>query len=142
MMDFYGFYTGKIFDAYEWLGAHVTEQGVVFRTFAPNAKGSVLLWNGQEIPMQRIHDGNFYEVTVSQAKAGECYEYRIYGQNDVPVDHCEPYGFGMQMRPDHKSVIRNLYDYQFHDEKWMKARCDHREKPLNMHVVCIRQHLL
>ena len=23
-MDFYGFYTGKVFDAYKYLGAHVT----------------------------------------------------------------------------------------------------------------------
>ena len=27
-MDFYGFYTGKIFDAYKYLGAHVEEKGV------------------------------------------------------------------------------------------------------------------
>ena len=26
-MDFYGFYTGKIFDAYKYLGAHVEEKG-------------------------------------------------------------------------------------------------------------------
>ena len=37
MMDFYGFYTGKIFDAYQYLGAHVEKNGVVFRTFAPLA---------------------------------------------------------------------------------------------------------
>ena len=39
-MDFYGFYTGKIFDAYQYLGAHVVEEGVVFRTFAPSASRS------------------------------------------------------------------------------------------------------
>ena len=37
IMDFYGFYTGKVFDAYKYLGAHVTKEGVVFRTFAPSA---------------------------------------------------------------------------------------------------------
>ena len=37
IMDIYGFYTGQIFDAYQWLGAHVLENGVVFRNFAPNA---------------------------------------------------------------------------------------------------------
>ena len=26
-MDFYGFYTGKIFDAYEFLGAHPDKDG-------------------------------------------------------------------------------------------------------------------
>ena len=36
-MDFYGFYTGKIFDAWEYLGAHIEKDGVTFRTFAPGA---------------------------------------------------------------------------------------------------------
>ena len=37
-MDFYGFYTGKIFDAYQFLGAHTESAGgVTFRTFAPGA---------------------------------------------------------------------------------------------------------
>ena len=36
-MDFYGFYTGKIFDAHKYLGAHTEKQGVTFRTFAPSA---------------------------------------------------------------------------------------------------------
>ena len=31
-MDFYGFYTGKIFDAYQYLGAHTEKTGVTFRT--------------------------------------------------------------------------------------------------------------
>ena len=37
-MDYYGFYTGKIFDAYRYLGAHVEEEGVTFCTFAPSAQ--------------------------------------------------------------------------------------------------------
>lgn len=37
-MDFYGFYTGKEFEAYRFLGAHACEKGTVFRTFAPNAQ--------------------------------------------------------------------------------------------------------
>lgn len=132
-MDLYGFYTGKDFHAYEWLGAHVTGQGVTFRTFAPNAKGVVLLWNGEAIPMQRIYDGNFYEVHVVNAKEGDVYEYRIYGQNDQAVEHCDPYGFCMQFRPDHKSVIRNLREYEFHDERWMRSRDDRMDKPVNIY---------
>ena len=127
------FYRGMSFQAYEWLGAHVQEHGVVFRTFAPNAKGVVLLWNDQEIPMNRILDGNFYEVYIQDAKPGECYEYRIYGQNGDCIDHCDPYGFGMQMRPDHKSVIRNLYNYQFQDDAWMNKRNECREQPFNVY---------
>lgn len=132
-MNTYDFYTGMSFQAYEWLGAHIEENGVVFRTYAPNAKRVVLLWNSQSIEMNRVLDGNFYEIYVENAKYGECYEYRIYGQNGSCIDHCDPYGFGMQMRPEHKSVIRNLYDYKFHDEIWMNNRSDCKDKPLNIY---------
>ena len=132
-MNIYDFYTGMSFQAYEWLGAHIEENGVVFRTYAPNAKRVVLLWNNQSIEMNRVLDGNFYEIYVENAKYGECYEYRIYGQNGKCIDHCDPYGFGMQMRPEHKSVIRNLYDYKFHDEIWMNNRSDCKDKPLNIY---------
>ena len=132
-MNTYDFYTGMSFQAYEWLGAHIEENGVVFRTYAPNAKRVVLLWNSQSIEMNRVLDGNFYEIYVENAKYGECYEYRIYGQNGKCIDHCDPYGFGMQMRPEHKSVIRNLYDYKFHDEIWMNNRSDCKDKPLNIY---------
>ena len=37
-MNIYDFYTGMSFQAYEWLGAHIEENGVVFRSYAPNAK--------------------------------------------------------------------------------------------------------
>ncbi len=42
-MDFYGFYTGKIFDAYRFLGAHPEAEGVTFRTFAPGAARIALI---------------------------------------------------------------------------------------------------
>ena len=59
-MDFYGFYTGTEFHAHEYLGAHVTDDGVVFRVFAPAARGIAVIgefneWNGE--PMHKIYDG-------------------------------------------------------------------------------------
>ena len=52
-MDFHGFYTGQIFDAYEWMGAHYTEKETTFRTFAPQAKNVELLLAGKMIPMKK-----------------------------------------------------------------------------------------
>ena len=132
-MDLYGFYTGQIFDAYQWLGAHVLENGVVFRTFAPNAGRVELLWNGNAIPMMPVCNGQFYEITVVDAKEGDRYEYRIYGQNGEATDHCDPFGFGMELRPEHQSIVRNLDDYAFGDQEWMNSRSDMREKPLNIY---------
>ena len=73
-MDFYGFYTGKIFDAYKYLGAHVEEKGVTFRTFAPSASRITLIGefnDWQEWEMNKVSDGNFWECYVPQAKAGQ-----------------------------------------------------------------------
>jgi len=135
-MDMYGFYTGKIFDAYEYLGCHVTEKGSVFRVFAPGAlKISVIgdFNHWTETEMRKIYDGNFWECEVSGAVEGMRYKYRIYRQNGQFIDHCDPYGYGMELRPQNASVIRNLFTYQFHDDKWLRSRTDCKDKPLNIY---------
>ncbi len=135
-MDKYGFYTGKIFDAYEYLGCHLTGQGAVFRTFAPAAQRIALIgeFNGwTETEMHKIQDGHFWECEVDGAKAGMMYKYRIYKRDGSCMDHCDPYGFGMELRPQSASYIRDLAAYQFHDEAWMKSRTDRKDKPLNIY---------
>ncbi len=52
-MDFYSFYKGYNFNAHDYLGSHVTENGIVFRTFAPDAVAVSLLINGKEILMKK-----------------------------------------------------------------------------------------
>lgn len=133
-MDMYGFYTGQEFHAYEYLGAHFTAEGVVFRTFAPNALRVSLLLHDAELPMAAVYDGNFYEITVPDAKAGDRYEYRIYGRDGRCVDHCDPFGFEMELRPRHRSVLCDLSAYCFQDRKWEKqGRSVQKEKPLNIY---------
>lgn len=135
-MDFYGFYTGKIFDAYKYLGAHVEGEKTVFRTFAPSASrisviGEFNQWT--ESPMEKIHDGNFWEFAADEAKPGMMYKYRIYDKSGKWIDHCDPYGYGMELRPNTASIIRKMDAYRFHDGKWMKNRSDRRKLPLNIY---------
>ena len=137
-MDMYGFYSGKVFDAYKYLGAHVKENEVTFRTFAPNAKKIELIgefndWNG--IEMKRADDDNFFECTIENAKPGMLYKYKIYDKNGRCVDHCDPYGFGMEVRPNTASIIRDLDEYNFNDDEWIKRRDDCKDKPLNIYEV-------
>ena len=137
-MDFYGFYTGKIFDAYKYLGAHVEEKGVTFRTFAPSASRITLIGefnDWQEWKMNKVSDGNFWECYVPQAKAGQMYKYKIYDRNGNPVDHCDPYGFGMELRPSSASIIRDMSKYKFKDSQWLQSRSDCRKKPLNIYEI-------
>ena len=135
-MDYYGFYTGNVFDAYRHLGAHLDETGAVFRTFAP-AAGRVSLigeFSGwQEVPMDREHDGNFWLRRVEGAAAGMMYKYRIYDRSGGFTDHCDPYGFGMELRPNCASILRDLSAYRFSDGAWMDARSDCKNGPLNIY---------
>ena len=101
-MDFYGFYTGRIFDAHEYLGAHPGPGGTTFRVFAPSARAVELLALDRVLPMQKIYDGNFYELTLPEAGPGTVYAYRVHPRQGDPVDHCDPYGFDMELRPDHR----------------------------------------
>ena len=137
-MDFYGFYTGTEFHAHEYLGAHVTDDGVVFRVFAPAARGIAVIgefneWNGE--PMHKIYDGNFWECVIPTAKVGQMYKYRIYDQNGGCLDRCDPYGRRMELRPHSASIICGGGKQKFTDEKWLKDREDISTKPLNIYEV-------
>ncbi len=138
MMDFYGFYTGKVFDAYRFLGAHPEAKGVTFRTFAPGAARISLIGeftDWQEMEMHKIYDGNFWECYAENAAPGMMYKYRIYKHGNSYIDHCDPYGFGMELRPNTASYIRDLSDYTYHDSIWMQKRTDCKDKPLNIYEI-------
>ena len=137
-MDFYGFYTGKEFEAYRFLGAHACEKGTVFRTFAPNAQRISLIGefnDWQETPMQKVHDGNFWECYAETAQKGMMYKYKIYGADGSCIDHCDPYGFYAELRPNSASIIYDTTNYHFTDGEWMKKRSIHRQAPLNIYEV-------
>jgi 1,4-alpha-glucan branching enzyme len=134
-MDFYRFYTGTEFEAYQYLGAHFSPERTVFRTFAPGAEQVSLLLGSEEILMNRIYDGNFYEIEVSNLKEGVTYEYRIDKNHRGYTDHCDPYGFGMELRPSHRSIVRNMDNYEFRDKNWMKQRKDTQSLPVNIYEI-------
>ncbi|MDE6519489.1 MAG: 1,4-alpha-glucan branching protein GlgB [Ruminococcus sp.] len=136
-MDIYGFYKGDCFNAYEYLGAHIENKGTIFRTYAPNAsKVSVIgdFTDWKDLPMEKVADGNFYELFCPQAKEGMRYKYRIYDKNNNFIDHCDPYGYSSELRPGTCSVIRSL-EYKFHDSRWLNKRTDFRDKPVNIYEV-------
>ena len=137
-MDIYGFYTGKIFDAYDFLGCHLDRNRGYFRTYAPNASrvtviGEFTGWKDYE--MNRIHDGKFWELITDGVEDGMMYKYRIYGRDGSVTEHCDPYGFGMELRPDSASIARDMNRYVFHDTKWMRDRSDCRRGPLNIYEI-------
>lgn len=137
-MDKYGFYTGKILNAYKYLGCHLTKEGAVFRTFAPAATKIAIIGefnNWSEEPMKKIYDGNFWECEIPNVKAGMQYKYRIYRKDNTFIDHADPYGFGMEIPPMSASVVCDLFSYKWNDKNWMKTRTDCKESALNIYEV-------
>ena len=137
-MDFWKFDKGLEFEAYNFLGAHITEDGVVFRTYAPRAVAVSVMGefsNWQEIPMKRIHDGRFWEGLAEHAVHGQMYKFRICQKDGRCVDHADPYAFFSELRPNTASVIYDMDRYTFRDEEWTKQRTDNIDRPLNIYEV-------
>ena len=135
-MDLHGFYTGAVFDAYEYLGGHLTEEGAVFRTYAPSARqvsviGAFSGW--AELPMERTANGQFWSCRVPGARAGQKYKYRVYRPDGSCLDRCDPYGFAMELRPQCASLLWDLDAYQFHDGAWMARRTPGPAGPGNIY---------
>ena len=143
-MNIQDFYSGHEFFAHTYLGAHLEGEGATFRTFAPAADGIVVLWwplgddgepscdEPRTVEMHRVEDGNFYEASIPGASEGDLYQFRIYHGGRY-VDHADPYGYGTELRPGHRSVIRDLGGYQWGDTQWMGERTSRTNAPLNIY---------
>lgn len=137
-MDIFSFYKGEEFEAFNYLGAHVNGGETVFRTYAPNASKAAVIGDfsdWKELPMKPVEDGRFFELAVSGVIEGMRYKYRIYDKKGEFIDHCDPYGFGMELRPGTCSVIRDIGGYSFTDGEWLENRSDCRDKPMNIYEV-------
>lgn len=121
-MDFDKFYRGFEYKAYEFLGAHLQGDGTVFRVYAPAASSVKLLIKGESMDMGRIWNGQFWELYVPGVFAGERYMFGINGSDGIYTERCDPYGFQMEVRPAHKSIVCNTGLYEFKDQDWMNSR--------------------
>ncbi len=128
------FYSGNSFDSYEWLGAHTDLGGTMFRVFAPHAQKVAVIGsfnNWQPADMIHVGDDNFWGLYIAGAKAGDMYKFRIYTDSGF-TDHCDPYAFGSQLRPENASIIRDI-SYNFDDYDWMCRRGTWHGDALNIY---------
>lgn len=134
-LDMHSFYMGDVFDAYKFFGAHTDSSGTVFRTFAPNAFRVTIIgeWNGWK-EEEMTKSGQIFTYSSSEAVKGQMYKYVIYSRSGR-AEHCDPYGFAMELRPAFASIITNLLDYRFTDEKWMESRTKNYDEPMNIYEV-------
>ena len=61
------------------------------------------------------------------------YKYKIRPAAGGEADHCDPYGFWMELRPGSASALWPLGGYRFTDESWMAARSRAFDAPVNIY---------
>lgn len=134
------FYDGKMFDAYKYMGAHKEGDKIRFTTYAPRAKRIAVMGEFNEWKeefLEKDGQSGFFTVVSQDAKEGQMYKYCIYGEDGIMNQHCDPYGFEMELRPGACSIIRSLDGYEFDDRDWMEGRSAGLKGPVNiyeMHV--------
>ena len=132
----YLFKQGNNFESQRFFGAHFEGDCVIFRTYAPGAQAVELIgeFNGwQGMPMAREGQGGVFSCRIQGAKPGMLYKYKIRPAAGGEADHCDPYGFWMELRPGSASALWPLGGYRFTDESWMAARSRAFDAPVNIY---------
>ncbi len=125
--------------AYTFLGCHPTEEGFVFRVWAPHAKAVSLVgdftnWNAEAISMQNI-GGGIWETTAKEAKEYDNYKYRIEGKKTLYKS--DPYAFHSATRPETASKVYDISGFSWTDEAYRKRkrRKNALQAPMNIYEV-------
>lgn len=137
---------GTHFEAYNMLGAHVTEvngvRGVRFAVWAPNAEvvsviGDFNDWDSRVNPM-RLRTAGIWEIFVPGLGEGSRYKYfvrsRFHGHR---AEKADPYAFYCEVPPKSASVVWDIDKYSWNDTEWMGARerTDLLKQPVTIYEV-------
>ncbi|HET9093256.1 MAG TPA: 1,4-alpha-glucan branching protein GlgB [Acidimicrobiales bacterium] len=130
--DLYLFNEGRLFQAYERLGAHLDGDRTSFAVWAPNAREVSVVhdrngWAPGLDLLEPVGSSGVWAGEVAGLPAGTRYKYRIVPASGRPRDKADPFAFAGERPPLTASVVADLsYDWQ--DADWMAGR-RHRQGP-------------
>ncbi len=135
------FASGNSAHAGDYLGAHITENGAIFRVWAPNAVRVSLVgdfngWTPEATPMDDI-GGGIWETEIAGLSKPMAYKFAISAKDGQTLWKADPYGTFSEVRPASASVLYDLNGYNWGDEKWLVRRRKHKvyNNPLNIYEV-------
>ncbi|WKY47818.1 1,4-alpha-glucan branching protein GlgB [Eubacteriaceae bacterium ES3] len=116
------------FKSYSVLGAHLKETKCIFRVWAPNAQsvsvvGDFNNWDTTNAIMKQ-GSGGVWELEIPDLSEGDLYKYALV-QSDGKLSYkADPYAFFSEHKPKTASIIHNLNQYQWQDERWLTSRAN------------------
>ena len=148
-MPLHLFHHGENFNAYELYGAHAVKigkkQGYIFRVYAPHAKsvsvvGEFNEWCENAHEMQRMIDGQSFELFIPSLKPYTAYKYCIKTYDGRTLFKADPYAFHAETPEVTSSNASKLYDlegFSWTDKAYFtaKAHTNIYASPLNVYEV-------
>jgi 1,4-alpha-glucan branching enzyme len=111
---------------YEKLGAHVTDEGVSFAVWAPNAQkvsvvGEGNNWDGRINPMTERGVSGIWETVCVDAPEDALYRFEITTRDGHLLLKSDPFAFATETPPGNASrIFRSRYEWG--DAAWLERR--------------------
>jgi 1,4-alpha-glucan branching enzyme len=127
------FNEGRLFRAYEHLGAHLLGEGLTsFAVWAPNAESVSVIhdgngWEAGADPLEPQASSGIWAGALSGAPVGTRYKYRVVGRDGRARDKADPLALAGECPPASASIVADL-SYEWHDDAWTSER-DERQGP-------------
>ena len=135
------FLTGENFYAQHFLGAHQSNQGYVFRVWAPNAQQVWLVGDFNDwddtLPMTVSSESGIWEVTTKLPKEGDLYKFKVRQQDGREIFKIDPFAIYFEKRPGNAAVVHTIPEKKWRDGLWQgrKKRSNQFKRPLNIYEV-------
>lgn len=139
-LDVYLFHRGEHRKVYNYMGAHLTKNSVIFRVWAPHAKtvavvGDFNNWTGYDHMMKKINNEGIWELEIPNLKKLEKYKYRVESADGRVEMKADPYAFYSEMRPNTASIVYDIPKFKWADKRWLNKRTTGLNKPINIYEV-------
>ena len=143
------FHHGENFKAHQLLGAHPAvvnkKKGYVFRVWAPRAErvsviGDFNGWNTESHIMQRMIDGETFELFIPGLKQFDTYKYCVLTRDGRMLYKADPYAYHAETPDATASNASKLYDingYKWSDKAYLdkQKRTNIYASPMNVYEV-------
>lgn len=135
------FHHGENFKSYELMGAHPMtlnkKRGYLFRVWAPRATSVSIIgkfndWNETSHVMQRMIDGETFQLFIPDLKQFDIYKYCIKTQDGRTLYKADPYAFHAETPGTESANASKLYDLKGY--KWSDKTYLDKQKHTNIYA--------